>query len=192
MNKMHSLAKIMFAGLAIYIAINPCRNMIYVVWMATREPSLNSLGMVSLALLVMAVYLVAVFYFLIYKRDKWADKLVGTSDLSASTSQIDWLPVAYRLVSVAVGLLCIYRFFTHAVYASGRYIAAMGVNTVYQQQYLDMITRELLGLMILIPIGIYLLCGAPHFVRWQVKKTLELCEDFGGNEEAQETKQNQK
>jgi len=197
MNKMHSLAKIMFAGLALYIAINPCRNMIYVVWMATREPSLKSLGMVSLALLIMAVYLAAVFYFLIYKRDKWAKKLVGTSDLSAATDRIDWLPVAYRLVSVAVGLLCVYRFFTHVVYDAGRYIAAMGINivyqqhykTVYQQQYKDLITRELLGLIILIPIGIYLLCGAPHFVRWQVKKTLELCKEFNGNEYEKSTQE---
>ncbi len=192
MNKMHSLAKIMFAGLAIYIAILPCRNILYVVAMAIQKRTLESLGTVSLALLITAVYLAAVFYFLIYKRDKWADKLVGTSDLSATSARIDWLPVAYRLVSVAVGLLCVYRFFTHIVYAAGRYIAATGTNTVYQQQYKDLIIRELLGLMILIPIGIYLLCGAPHFVRWQVKKTLELCKEFGGSEEAQESKQDQK
>ena len=188
---MHSLAKIMFAGLAIYIAIHSCRNILYVVAMATQKPSLESLGIVSLTLLITSVYLATVFYFLIYKRDKWADKLVGTSDLSATSARIDWLPVAYRLVSVAVGLLCVYRFFTHTVYAAGRYIAATSTNTVYQQQHKDLIIRELLGLMILIPIGIYFLFGAPHFVRWQVKKTLELCEEFGGSEEAGESKQDQ-
>jgi len=25
--------------------------------------------------------------------------------------------------------------------------------------------------------SVYLLCGAPHFVRWQVKKTIEQCKE---------------
>jgi len=37
----------------------------------------------------------------------------------------------------------------------------------------------------MLTIGIYLVCGAPHFVRWQVKKTLEQCKQQPGFKEEQ-------
>jgi hypothetical protein len=35
--------------------------------------------------------------------------------------------------------------------------------------------ERVLGWFVLLAMGIYLICGAPHFVRWQVKKTVEQC-----------------
>jgi hypothetical protein len=32
---------------------------------------------------------------------------------------------------------------------------------------------DIFGLMILFGLGCYMITGAPHFVRWQIKKTLE-------------------
>ena len=42
-----------------------------------------------------------------------------------------------------------------------------------------MIRLQTLAWLFSLPIAIYLLWGAPHFVRWQVKKTLEICGKMG-------------
>jgi hypothetical protein len=36
--------------------------------------------------------------------------------------------------------------------------------------------QRLVGWIIQLPLAIYLICGAPHFVNWQVRKTLEHCQ----------------
>ena len=46
---------------------------------------------------------------------------------------------------------------------------------------------QLLGLALLLLLGIYLLCGAPQFVRWQTAKTLAFCKQFAYADEEEKS-----
>jgi hypothetical protein len=116
---------------------------------------------------------------LIYHRDKWARNIVGTADLPDPDVQIQWLPVAFRLIAVVAGLFCLYRLVVKIILVVLRLAMAKGPSSSpgYVQYFTSKIltVEQMLDWLILLVIGIYFLCGAPHFVRWQVKKTIEQC-----------------
>jgi hypothetical protein len=56
--------------------------------------------------------------------------------------------------------------------------------SVKSGQQSPMLIKEIAKCIVLLVIGIYLACGAPGFVRWQVKRTLKQC---GKIEEQQST-----
>jgi len=174
MNKMHSLAKIMLAGLALYIAFYLCTTLI-VMPFALLVDARYEWSILSIVLfLFIFLCLAASIYLLLYKRDSWAEKIVGTDKLTDPKAQIQWLPVAFRLVSVAAGLFCLYRLLTGIIWAVQRY-SMMAKATTFRYLPNVFTVEQVLGWVVLFVIGIYLLSGAPHFVRWQVKKTLAQC-----------------
>ena len=173
MNKMHSLAKIVLTGLALYIAFYLCTNLIIIPFALLADVRYGG-SMLSIVLfLFISLCLAASIYLLLSKRDKWAEKIIGTADLPDPRAQIQWLPVAFRLVSVAAGLLCLYRLVIAIIWAVQRYSMAKAITPQYLPKVFTV--EQILGWLILLVIGIYLLCGAPHFVRWQLKKTLAQC-----------------
>ncbi len=129
--------------------------------------------------LFISLCLAVCVYLLIYHRDKWARNIVGTADLPDPDVQIHWLPVAFRLVAVVAGLFCLYRLVLKIILVVQRLAMAKGSSSSpgYRQIIISNVlsVEQILGWLILLVIGIYFLCGAPHFVRWQVKKTIEQC-----------------
>ena len=179
MNKMHSLAKIVLTGIALYLAFYLCTTVIMIPF-ALLSDARSDFSMLSIALfLFISLCLAASIYVLIYQRDKWAEKIVGTADLPDPDVQIQWLPVAFRLVAVVAGLFCLYRLVVNIIWVVVR--LSMAKATSSSPGYVQFFTAKLFSLeqildwLILLVIGIYFLCGAPHFVRWQVKKTLKHC-----------------
>lgn len=86
-----------------------------------------------------------------------------------------WLPAAYRLVCMAAGLYCLYvvsfrilQFVVRPAYAA-RFADAMRAPPTV----MDIATWTTL-----LAAGFYLCWGAPHFVRWHMKKTLEQCQEI--------------
>lgn len=169
MNKMHSLTKIVLVGIALCIAFHLCTYLISIPMMFFVDASYKWSTLPIVLFILWSLGLAVSIYLLIYKRDKLAEKIVGIADLPDPTPQIQWLPVAFRLVSVAAGLLCLYRVATGIIFALQRY----SMLKTTSPQYLPQAFEQILSYLILLAAAIYLLCGAPHFVRWHVKKTIE-------------------
>ena len=106
---MISLAKIMFVGLAIYLLIRTAGNVLMSI-MYIRQFTLESMGTMAFNLTLSIAYVAAIVYFLIYKREKWARKLIAKDiepDQALDTSLT--LTMAFRLVSVGAGLYSMYK-----------------------------------------------------------------------------------
>lgn len=179
MNKMHSLAKIVLTGFALYLAFYLCTNVIMVPFALLSGSLYESSLLFLVSYLFISLCLAVSVFVLIYYRDKWARNIVGTADLPDPDVQIQWLPVAFRLVAVVAGLFCLYRLVANIISVVLRLAMAKGPSS--SPGYVQYVTsqvlnvEQILGWLILLVIGIYFLCGAPHFVRWQVKKTIEQC-----------------
>ena len=173
MNKMHSLAKIILTALALYIAYQLSITLLSILFMIGLT-DFDKSPIFYIALPFVALLLPAVIiYQLLYKRDKWAEKIVGAADLPCPKSQINWLPIAFRLASVTAGLYSLLHFVSGLSRALSYYARIKAYDSIYPQNAFA--TERIIGWVLLLPIAIYLLCGAPHFVRWQVKKALEQC-----------------
>ena len=169
----------MFAGLAVYLVIGVVRNILFAITYAFQEFSFGSIGIVIFSLLLYSAYLAAIIYFLVLKSDKWTRKLIANEiePDSSPTPEIT-LTMAFRLVSVGVGLYCALSFIWTCSNILANLIRTMKYNqqnTEYRQFYTSGYLSEILPSVLLLALAVYLLCGAPHFVRWQVKKTLKLC-----------------
>ena len=77
MNKMISFAKIMFAGLGIYLSIGIVRSMMVSFSFIVPSFTWTNMGILVASLCIYLAVLVAVIQLLILKRDKWAHKLIA-------------------------------------------------------------------------------------------------------------------
>ncbi len=181
MNKMLSLAKIMFVGLAIYLCIGIARNILFTIAVILQPFSWQSLGIFIFSLCLSLAFLTAVIKMLIFKRDKWARKLIAKDiapDQPLSTELT--LFMTFRLVCVGIGLYCLRSF----LWSISSLLRNLSMNIKYnldpgEVRYFSTVGVDYIQPVLLLALAVYLLCGAPHFVRWQVKKTLELCNEPG-------------
>lgn len=189
MNKMHSLARIVFAALGIYIMLSLIPYVISSVSMLfTGGFELRSAAWFLANLLITAMLMALLYYFLVRNCDQLAQKVVGTVEQVDPSNQIHWLPVAFRLICFVAGVIVVYRFLI-GISHPFRILALLRQGG--ENRFFARILVDFLGWLVLLPFGIYLLYGAPHFVRWQIRKTLELCREFDQteeNDESEETK----
>ncbi|MEN6385648.1 MAG: hypothetical protein ABFD79_10670 [Phycisphaerales bacterium] len=163
MNKMQSLAKTVITLFCIYWLIALILGMFHFVFftLQTRTKVMN-IGMILVALVYIIIILVVIG--VLQKRNSLALKIANDDELKEVDVQIKWIPFTYRLVSVIAGLFFLFKAAT--------YLQRIGISRFSSESGIFEIT---LTIIILIAAGIYFLCGAPHFVRWQIKKTLQLC-----------------
>jgi len=176
MNKMHSLARVVLAGFAGYFGVILIMNLLRGIAMLSmkREVWRFNIGMFLSVFLTIA-FTVTVIYLILRYLDKLAGKIVGTANLTQEESQVDWLGVLFHLLCICVGLLFLLYFFSglgsiiqiSGISVEGRFSPRVSVRGYY-----------LLGHLVLLAAGIYLLCGAPHFVRWQIRKVKQLSQEF--------------
>ena len=83
------------------------------------------------------------------------------------------LTMAFRLVSVGAGLLCLRTL----LYIFSNIVISLLLSADFETFRRGSFTMDLVRPALYIALSVYLLCGAPHFVRWQVKKTLKFCEE---------------
>jgi len=178
MNKMHSLAKIVLVVIALYITYFLCMNLLYILLASHNEPFGKSPVLNIVFFLVVCLFLLTILYQCLYRRDRWAGKIVGSPDLPEPESRIQWLPVAFRLVVVAAGFFYVYSSVIAIISITRRYAVTKAGG--YISPYSPTV-EQIFAWLILLAVGIYLLCGAPHFVRWQIKKTLEQCKQPPNN-----------
>ena len=188
MNKMYSLARIVLIGLGLFIIIRLCTNLyVWVVLVLSQNQLVewDATFIYIIGLLICLTILAAAIYLIRYKVDGLAKKMVGVEDLPQPQGQAYWLPLAFRLVCVAAGLYFLYAFTTELVWFLHGIARQMTLKINQNQLFTGQNYRswnQIFSSGVKLTAGIYLVCGAPHFVRWHVKKTLEQC--GRGSEEA--------
>ena len=175
---MHTLARIILSAIGIYFAIRLLSQLPYAIFMFYSKPSWETTGSLSFSVLFYTGATAVLAYLLIYKRENLAKKIVGSEQLPEPDSQIQWLPVALRLICIAGGI----DFLSTVLWQTTNVISQLAffrshasANYKAIHSYAPFGFGDVLPWIIMLICGAYLLCGAPHFVRWQVKKTLQLC-----------------
>jgi hypothetical protein len=176
MNKMHTLTKIILSAIGIFFAIRLLSQLPLAIFWFYSKPAWETAASLLFSLLIVGGALAALVYILIYKRESLAKKIVGSEQLPEPDSQIKWLPVALRLVCIAGGIYFLNTVLWHTTYVIGQTATLKARN--YYTAYAPFSSRNIIPWVIMLICGIYLLCGAPHFVRWQVKKALQQCEKY--------------
>ena len=173
MNDLRKLTRIILIGLAVYILIFQALHLFvllpYIIFGDSSTRTFD-IKMVLSPLLVI-IYAGLIIYLLMYKVDFFIEKIVGAEE--PEQARVWWIPFAFRLTSVFAGMLYLYRVVPRIISTIHAYIFAVQHNFENPSPYLSW--SVILSWVVLLALGIYLLCGAPHFVRWQVRKTLEQC-----------------
>jgi len=174
MNKMHTLIKIILSAIGIFFAIRLLSPLSLGISYLYSKPSWETAGAWLFSLLFVAGAIGLLMYFLVYQHDKLTKKIVGSEQLPEPDSQVQWLPVALRLICIAGGIY----FLNTVIWQTTFFISQLAFfkeNTRSIYTFAPYSPRDILPWIIMLICGIYLLFGAPHFVRWQAKKTLQQC-----------------
>lgn len=182
---MHTLTKIILSAIGIFFTIRLLPQITIPIYQLFSQPSWETAGALLFSLLLTTGIVAALLYLFIYKRESLAKKIVGSEQLPEPASQIQWLPVALRLVCIAGGIYFLSNVLWHTTYVIGQLARFKAeIYSVEGKTYTQIYTgfapfsfQNLLPWILMLICGVYLLCGAPHFVRWQVKKTLQQCKD---------------
>ncbi len=176
MTDLQKLTKIMLLGLAAYflldLVLGVIRSGAYIVAGIYMSTSFWIPQVATLALMV--IFAGVILYVAVYRVDSIVEKIVKGEKTSGVT--VPWLPAAFRLVSVGMGIL----YLCHAIGAIGSSVL-FTMYSAYKNMHVNFYPRaisEAVGAGLVLVLGIYLVCGAPRFVRWQVKKTVEQCREL--------------
>jgi len=174
MTEAHRLARIILIGLGTYV-------LVWAVFIAFSVLAhLFSGGPLEWDTVVFSLLNIAfpglIVYLLFRRADFFAEKVVGAQETTPRA--VDWLPFAFRLTAVFAGVL--YLHWTVPTIISSIQTCVSLKDLENAPKYPNW--ENTIAWVIQLGLCIYLLCGAPHFVRWQVKKTIEQCKKVGGTE----------
>jgi hypothetical protein len=181
MNKMHTLAKIVLSGMGLYFSIRLLSQLPLGIVYFFSKPSWETTAFLSLSLLLTAGLISVLLYLSFFKSDSLAQKIVGSEQLPEPESQIQWLPVALRLICITGGLYFIFTVIWQINNIIGQRALYKAWENAKATRFPPFNYQSLLPWIVLFICGVYLLCGAPHFVRWHVKKILQQCKDKAEN-----------
>jgi hypothetical protein len=174
MNDLRKLTRIILIGLGVYILLRYTLNLFLIIpYFLLEDSRFGTFGIVQILSYVFAIiYVGTIIYLIFYKADFFAERIIKPQEQEQCL--VWYVPFAFRLVSVFAGILFLYWVVPSIISTVSGYMAsAAGDNFVKASGYFSW--DRVLGWIVLLAMGIYLLCGAPHFVRWQVKKTVEQC-----------------
>lgn len=173
MNKMQGLAKTLITILAGYWLIKIAINSIFPIFMIIQSFSktgyeASSIFFILLYIFIM-IFIMLVIAEILRKRDKIAIKIAGIEEIENVDAQVKWVPFSYRLISIAAGMYFFVRAAEYMPRLLGNFISERGYKAGFGNY------GTITSVFIFMILGTYLLCGAPHFVRWQARKTMESC-----------------
>jgi hypothetical protein len=186
---MHTLAKIILSAIGVFFSIRLLSQLPYAIFIFYSKPSWQTAASSLFALSLTAALIAALLYLFFYKNESLAKKIVGSEHLPEPNTQLQWLPVALRLICIAGGIY----FMTNVLWQTTNIInqfARFKSQTYLNESktYVQIYTGSayfsfynLLPWILMLTCGVYLLYGAPHFVRWHVKKILQQCKDKAQN-----------
>jgi len=168
MKNTQAFARIVIVGLGIYTCLRMIPLLMSSIFVLSH-PTPFSLGMGFLHLVLMGLFLGGAAYILFYKSAALAARLSCDLDPVPESPVAQWLPAALRLICMGGGLLYLSSFLTGLSHAIQLWIALQRHAGIQAGQAPPM-TANFIAWALLLPLSIYLLCGAPHFVRWQVNR----------------------
>jgi hypothetical protein len=174
-SELRAIARIVLIGLGVYFVLQTLLTILHSVAMM---PFLAySKTQIPIMIILLAIYIVitlAVIYFLFRGANRFSDKIVKQENID--DTQISGVAFAFRLVCVITGVLFLYWTIPNLIVTVSAYISNMSDESVQRRIYTGMSSKtDIAKYVILLGLGIYLAYGAPHFVRWQVKKTIKQC-----------------
>jgi hypothetical protein len=183
-NELRVMARIMLIGVGLYVFLQTLMTFLSnIVMMPFVESPRTQIPILLIAVAIYLVITLAVVYVLFRCEKFFSAKIVNFE--SSDDTQVFWLAAAFRLVCVISGVLFLYWSIPSLIFAVYNYI--MNMNNEPGQKYIYMGMPSKISIaqyVILLALSIYLACGAPGFVRWQVRRTLKQC---GKIEEQQPT-----
>ncbi len=171
MNDLRKLSRILLIGLGIYLLINIIIPILSSIPNLINSPVQGIFYETIISYMYYAALMITIIFFLIKMADFWADKIVGINKPPQENEKIFWIPVAFRLSAVLIGLYWIYEFLPIVLSDAVRFIFFRKEYGLTLSDYLNV--KYFVSVAVQISLLIYLLCGAPHFMRWHTKKILE-------------------
>ncbi len=180
MNYTKNFTRIILAAIGIFYIIKIIPSIIQAAAIAIAYHSQESFWSVLIGLLLISIAIFLLWYFFFHLRDWLTEKIIGRSTTDETAGQVAWFPAALRLSCIFAGLYCLvsalYRLIIALEVFGNR---ALGYR---ESGFASLSWANLIQPIIILALGVYLLFGAPHFVRWQVKKTLEQCRKLEDSE----------
>jgi hypothetical protein len=176
MNRVYAFARVIVGILAMYFSIRVLVMIMSTVIMLQTGRDDVPVGWVLLSVVISILCLVALQYFGLYRPERVVRRITSGIEVEQPLSDAAWLPAAYRLICLYAGLACLSRpllqlpsiITQYAYYAE----AADSGRTAHAPS-----AQYLLTAAICLVVGVYLLAGAPHFVRWHLRKTAAFCRE---------------
>ncbi|MGA2172902.1 MAG: hypothetical protein ABSG82_07835 [Sedimentisphaerales bacterium] len=174
-NELRMIARIMLIGTGLYMLLQALLNFLgSIAIMQFIESAKIQVPLLIAAVAIYAVILLMGGYFLFRCENFFSTKIVESD--SIDNSQISWLAVAFRLICVIAGVLFLFWTVPNLIVTVLSYIMNMNNKSGQQHIYIGMSSiTDIAKYIVLLAISIYLACGAPGFVRWQVRRTLRQC-----------------
>jgi hypothetical protein len=175
MNDLREFTRVVLMGIAAYFVLEAGMGLIKAI------PYLFLRGMPwsvywvggALTVVLTIIFAGAILYVGIYRMNDIVEWVVGGEDAVPFTGC--WLRVSLRLVCLAAGL-----FFL--VWGCGRIAGVISTVALIFQSGADyarsLALSQAVAGTVQLGLGLYLLSGAPGFVRWQVRKTIEQCKQL--------------
>ena len=182
MNSTKKFTRIILTAIGIFYIIKIIPAIIQTTAFAIYSRTRESLWSVSIGILLTAIAILLLWYFFFYLRDWLAEKIIGRNTTDESDRQVAWFPAALRLSCVFAGLYCFFTAVLMLLQQLSIYFLYAGQNLSRTPVVFDII--KIIELILLFAGSVYLVLGAPHFVRWQVWKTTEQCRKFESSESA--------
>lgn len=189
MTRMQIFAKAGLVSLGIYAVVTLC-------WYLTNVMPLLKIPSCLIGILcfvVFAVVIAVITFFLIFNNDSLARKMAGHGDQLNPAAKALCLTASLRVAVVFCGLI-----FLPASIPTIRNILLIPlrirpfINEIflfdrYPEPLLMPFSKwcEIIYNFLKIILAVYLLCGAPHFVRWQFRHSIIRCQPITQKTEAE-------
>lgn len=180
MTKMQIIAKAGLVSLGIYAVVNLCWYLTHVI-PSFYIPS-PLIGIVCFA--VLAVFIAVITFFLIFNNDSLARKMAGPGDQLNPADKTLWLSSSLRVAAVFCGLILLsvsiptIRNILLVPIRIRPFINEIFLFDRYPKPLLMPFSKwcEIIYNFLKLILAAYLLCGAPHFVRWQFRHSIIRCQ----------------
>ena len=177
MTKMQLFAKIVLIGLGFSFFCQTVRTVEVLVPVVFSGPHDQRLAM-AIALVILSSVGLVISYLLLFRHNKWIDKIVPFSGESIDVVHPIWIVSGYRLVTFLFGahLLCKNAaHLAHLLYLVFCIPALIRELIHYKDIYYAFFlsSAEWFQLAIgsaMLALGIYLILGAHHFMRWHLQR----------------------
>ena len=177
MTKMQIVAKAVLTVLGIYAVVNSYRFYPGQYMYSSQQPS-TPLELLFLSAFTIMVAIIA--YFMIFNNTRLSIKMAGPGQQLDPQTQAAWLAKSLYIAIVLAGLLLLPNSI-NAIIKLLRipFIIHPAINEIIQFKRFPAILvssyrlwyKNIYDLLKAI-LAVYLICGAPHFIRWQKKKSL--------------------